>query len=87
MKNSIYLDNSATKPLSAMMKSYLISMLDNWGNPSSLHSQGSNSKHVIQEARQAVAKFINANMNDIYFTSSGSASNTAAIKGYYMKHK
>lgn len=86
MKNSIYLDNSATKPLSAMMKSYLISMLDNWGNPSSLHSQGSNSKHVIQEARQAVAKFINANMNDIYFTSSGSASNTAAIKGYYMKH-
>lgn len=52
MKNSIYLDNSATKPLSAMMKSYLISMLDNWGNPSSLHSQGSNSKHVIQEARQ-----------------------------------
>lgn len=86
MRNGIYLDNAATTKLSDSTKEYLISILDLYGNPSSLHSVGESVKKIISEARQSVAKFINANSNDIYFTPSGSASNTLAIKGYYSKY-
>lgn len=86
MNKSIYLDNAATTPLSDSMKQYLTSILDIYGNPSSLHSIGEPTKQIISDTRQKVAGFINANPKDIYFTSSGSASNTLAIKGYYTKH-
>lgn len=85
MKN-IYLDNGATTPLTDSVKEYLISILDDFGNPSSLYTLSEKPKQIISEARQSVAKFINANPEDIYFTPSGSASNTLAIKGYCLKH-
>lgn len=82
----VYLDNAATTPLTDSVKEYLISILDEWGNPSSLHSQGQKPKQIISQARQSVAEFINADSKDIYFTSGGSASNTLAINGYYQKN-
>ena len=82
----VYLDNAATTPLTDSVKEYLISILDEWGNPSSLHSQGQKPKQIISQARQSVAEFINADSKDIYFTSGGSASNTLAIKGYYQQN-
>ena len=82
----IYLDNAATTPLSENVKEYLVSILDDYGNPSSLYSLGESTKQIISDARNSVAKFINAKSSDIYFTSGGSASNTLAIKGYYQKH-
>lgn len=78
---SIYLDNAATTDLSNSTKEFLISVLEMWGNPSSLHSQGTKPKQIISEARQSVAKFINADEKEIFFTPSGSASNTLAVKG------
>ncbi len=83
---NVYLDHAASTPLSDSMKQYLSSVLDLYGNPSSLHSVGEAAKQIISAARQKVAGFINANAADIYFTPSGSASNTLAIKGYYAKH-
>lgn len=83
---SIYLDNAATTPLSKEMTDYLVSILNLYGNPSCLHSVGEKAKQIITDARNSVAKFINAKPNDVYFTSGGSASNTLAIKGYYQKH-
>lgn len=83
---NVYLDNAATTPLSDSMKEYLVSILDFWGNPSSLHSVGEPAKQIISEARQSVAKFINADSKDIYFTSGGAASNTMAIRGYYSRN-
>ena len=83
---NIFLDNASTTPLSESIKDYLISVLDTYGNPSSLHSKGESARQIITNARQSVAKFINANSEDIYFTSGGAASNTLAIRGYYLKH-
>ena len=83
---NIYLDNAATTPLSDSMKEYLISMLDLYGNPSSLHSVGDPTKQIISKARQSVSKFINADSKDIYFTSGGAASNSLAIRGYYLRN-
>ena len=82
----VYLDNASTTPLSSTTKDYIIQLLDEFGNPSSLHSVGKNTKEIVSDARKSVAEFINADTNNIYFTSSGSASNTLGIKGYYQKH-
>lgn len=82
----IYLDYAATAPLSQTTKEYLISLLDIYGNPSSLHSPGREAKQILNEARQSVARFIHADPDDIYFTSGGSAANTLGVRGYYEKH-
>lgn len=82
----VYLDNAATTPLTDSVKEYLISILDEWGNPSSLHSRGTKPKQIISQARQSIAKFINADSKDIYFTSGGSASNTLAVRGFFQKN-
>ena len=86
MGKNIYLDNAATTKLTDSVKEYLISILDDFGNPSSLYSLSEKPKQIISNARQSVAKFINANSDDIYFTSGGSASNTLAVKGYFQKN-
>lgn len=68
------------------MQSYLSSILNKFGNPSSVHSIGQEAKQIATNARQSVAKFINTDEKNIYFTPSGSASNTLAIRGYYQKN-
>lgn len=85
----LYLDNAATCPLSDEMKEYLVSVLDLYGNPSSDYSKGFQTRELIENTRNKVAKFIGiydndniVNSNCIVFTSSGSASNTLGIKGY-----
>lgn len=83
---NIYLDNAATTRLSEETKKYLISVLDEFGNPSSPYSLGEKSKAIIERARKSVADFINTEPDTIYFTPSGSASNTLGIRGYLQKH-
>lgn len=78
----MYLDHAATTPLTQEVKDYIISLLDTYQNPSSMYQSGVNVKQIISTARNNVAKFINANSEDIIFTSGGSASNTLAIKGF-----
>ena len=83
---NIYLDNAATTPLTPQVKSYIIELLDKFQNPSSLYQSGVDVKQTIEQARKNVAKFINADVENIIFTSSGSASNTLGIKGYVQEH-
>lgn len=82
----MYLDNAATMPLSNSMKEYIFSVIDDFGNPSSIYSIGETARNIIENSRDSVSKFINAESDNIYFTSGGSASNTLAIKGYYEKN-
>lgn len=85
---SYYLDNAATTPLTPEMREYLISMLDVFGNPSSAHSEGVKANQLIEDVRYSVAGFIGADIVDnVYFTSSGSASNTLGVLGYAIANK
>lgn len=82
----MYLDNAATTSLHPQVKEYIIELLDKFQNPSSLYQSGVDVKQIIEQSRKNVAKFINTDMENIIFTSSGSASNTLGIKGYVQKH-
>lgn len=75
----IYLDHAATTPLCEAAKKAIIKHLDEFGNPSSSHELGRKSRVLIEDARQRIAKCINAEPDEIYFTSGGSEANTWAI--------
>ena len=78
----IYLDNSATtKPAKKVLKAMKPYFYQVFGNESSSHSFGRDASVAVEKARAQVAKAINANTSSIYFTSSGSESNSFAIVG------
>jgi len=54
-------------------------MENTWGNPSSLYEFGQKSKEAITSAREKIAKCINADPQEIYFTSGGSEADNQAI--------
>lgn len=79
----IYLDNAATTKTSvefAMVSSYIMSSIP--CNPSSAHRMGSASKEMLEHARSQAAQTINAESNQIIFTSGGSESNAFALNGW-----
>ena len=77
-----YFDNAATTKVDERvfeaMKPFLTS---EFGNPSSIYSIGRETKKKVEDARETVAKCINAQPKEIYFTSCGSESDNTAVKG------
>ena len=78
----IYMDHAATTPLCDAAKKAIIEHLDDYGNPSSSYEFGRKSRLLIEDARERIAKCINAEPEEIYFTSGGSESNTWAFNKY-----
>lgn len=77
-----YFDNAATTNIKQEVLDEMLPYLkDEFGNPSSLYSIGRNAKRAIEKARKQVAKLINCEPKEIYFTSCGSESDNTAIKG------
>lgn len=80
-KNTIYLDNAGTTKVRPEVKAVMMPYFDEiYGNASSLHTMGQVAKERLEQARQAVASCINANADEIYFTSGGSESDNWAIE-------
>ena len=75
----IYMDHAATTPLCEAAKKTIIEHLNTFGNPSSIHALGNESRVLIENARERIAKCINADPSEIYFTSGGSEANTLAL--------
>jgi cysteine desulfurase len=82
MNEVIYLDHSATTPICNAAKRAIIEHLDDFGNPSSSYELARSSRVLIEDARERIAKCINAEPNEIYFTSGGSEANTWALNNY-----
>ncbi|MBP3335382.1 MAG: aminotransferase class V-fold PLP-dependent enzyme [Ruminiclostridium sp.] len=82
MKQFIYADNAATTKLDIdafeAMKPFL---LDEYGNASQPYSFARKPKQALKEARAIIAQCINAEPEEIYFTSGGTESDNWAIKG------
>jgi cysteine desulfurase len=82
MDRKIYLDHNATTPvhpevLEAMLPFYK----EGFGNASSIHSFGREAKVALEESREKVAKLLNTDPLEIYFTSGGTESDNLAVKG------
>lgn len=78
----IYLDNASTTPLCNAAKKVILEHLDDFGNPSSQYELGRGSRLLIEDARERIAKCINAEPEEIYFVSGGSEANSWALSGY-----
>lgn len=77
----VYLDNAATtRPHPKVVEAMQPYFTELFGNPLSLHSYGQAAKKAIDEAREKVAKLINAKPSEIIFTSTGTEANNFAIK-------
>lgn len=78
----VYADNAATTAVSdTCVKAMLPYLQDNYGNPSSLYSVGRNAHRGLDEARARVARCLNAEPVEIYFTGCGTESDNWALKG------
>lgn len=82
LNREVYLDNAATTYCNGevfyAMQPYFIS---NYGNPNSLHQVGYTARKAVEEARERVAKIINADPDEIYFTSGATEANNWVLKG------
>ena len=80
---TIYLDNCATtKITNPVLEAMLPFITENYGNASSLYSLGRKSRQAIEHAREQVAKAINAEPSQIFFTSGATEGNNWVISNF-----
>lgn len=83
-----YLDNSATTRCSERARDIMVKVLmEDYGNPSSLHTMGMTAEGYIRRAKEQIAKTLKAEEKEIYFTSGGTESNNLAIIGTALANK
>lgn len=84
----IYVDHAATSPVHpAVVERMTTFMHEHFGNPSSIHHYGRESRRYLDEARQTIASSIGARENDIIFTSGGTEADNMALIGVALANK
>jgi len=84
----VYMDYAATTyTRSEVLEEMLPYFTEEFGNPSSLYTFSDNTKKAINIARERVAKAINAEKDEIYFTGGGSEADNWALKGIALAHR
>ena len=76
----IYIDNAATTPMSCLVREISMQCIDEYGNPSSIHSMGRKASKALETSRNTIARFLNCKSQEIYFTASGTESCNWAIE-------
>ncbi|MFM9414231.1 cysteine desulfurase NifS [Peptococcus simiae] len=88
MAKTIYVDNAATTPVSdSVLEAMMPYLKEVYGNPSSLYHVSEEPKAAIAKARDQVAKALNCEPREIFFTSCGTESDNWALKGYAVQMK
>ena len=83
----IYFDYNATAPLHKNVIKKIQSLkFEEFGNPSSVHKIGRNSKKIMEEVRRNILSILKAKNYDLIFTSGATESNNLAIKGFIKKN-
>ncbi len=77
----VYFDNAATTPLAPEVVEAMIPVLQNrFGNPSSIHSYGRETRALIENARKNISKLLHVSPSEIFFTSGGTEADNMAIQ-------
>lgn len=86
--NRIYVDNAATTPVRQQVLDKMIPFfVDIYGNASSIYSEGRESKKALDEARDKIAKSLNCEPKEVFFTSGGTEADNWAITAVAMANK
>ena len=84
----VYLDHAATTPVHPEVIAAMLPHFHNsFGNPSSIHSFGRESRQAVDDAREKVAKILGASAREIFFTSGGTEADNIAIQGVALAKK
>jgi cysteine desulfurase len=76
----VYLDNAATTKLDEeVLKAMMPLLLEDFGNPSSIHAFGRKTRSAIENARKTVARLLNVTPAEVFFTSGGTEADNMAI--------
>lgn len=83
MQKVVYMDYAATTYTKKEVLEEMIPYFnENYGNPSSVYSISRDTRKIIDSSRDKVAKAINAERNEIFFTGGGTEADNFAIKGF-----
>lgn len=87
-KKKIYLDYAATTPVEPqVVKAMEPYLTEKFANTASIHSMGGRARQALERSRKTIAKEINAQPEEIIFTSSATESNNLALKGLAWAQK
>jgi cysteine desulfurase len=83
-----YVDYQSSKPVDPrVIEAMMPYFKERFGNPSSLHTEGDEATKTLEQCRQTIAGFINAEPDEIIFTSGATESNNLALIGYASRNK
>lgn len=80
---SVFLDHAATTVLRPSAQQAMLDAMKYLGNASSVHSAGQHSRKLLEDARDQVAKALGCHRSEVIFTSGGTESDNAAVKGIF----
>lgn len=84
---STFLDHASTTPVRPKALEAYLDALAHLGNPSSVHAHGRETRELLEQARERLAKAADCNLAEVVFTSGGSEANNLAIKGFYWQRQ
>lgn len=86
--NRIYLDNAASTPVDPEVAATVAETMEQcWGNASSMHSDGTRTREILEDSRQKMASFLGCSADEVFFTSGGTESNNWALKGFAFANR
>jgi cysteine desulfurase len=81
-REEIYLDYAATAPIDPQVAAVMVECLAReFGNPSSLHAAGRRARHLVEQARAAIAARVGVSAERLLFTSGATEANNLALQG------
>ena len=84
----IYFDNSATTKCYESVRDIVVkTLMEDFGNPSSMHQKGVEGENYLKEAAAIIAKVLKVNEKEVFFTSGGTESNNWSLIGGAMANK